>query len=133
TGSGKSLIFDALQLVLGNRADKRLVRTKSPFACVEAFFQYQGSGVKEYLDSIGYPSTNDEIVIKRIIYPVGKTKAFINYQQCNLNALSEFSKRFVDLVGQFENQKLLSPNYQLKLIDHYAQNQKPKNEYSDFF
>lgn len=133
TGSGKSLIFDALQIVLGQRADKNLVRSHTEFSSIEATFRTEGSHVNEFLDSIGYPGQEQEIVLKRIIYSNGKTKSFINFQQCNLKTLQEFSKRYIDLVGQFENQKLLSPQYQLRLLDAFGGNEVLVSNYQNEF
>lgn len=122
TGSGKSLILDALQLVFGARADKKIVRKGTEFATVEATFSAVGEKITDFFDEMGFPIENDEIVIKRTIYTNGKTKAFINFQTCSLQNLNTFSRRFIDLVGQFENQKLMSEDYQMILIDSYARN-----------
>jgi DNA repair protein RecN (Recombination protein N) len=129
TGSGKSLIFDSLQILLGFRADKKFVRKDCDCATIEATFCSQDPEINNYLENIGYPIIENEIVIKRIIFSNGKTKNFINFQSCTLQDISNFSKRFVDFVGQFENQKLLSPNYQLKLIDSFSKNQDLMFEY----
>ena len=68
---------------------------------------------------MGYPY-EDEIVVKRIIYKSGKSRSFLNHQSCPLSTLVEFSKKFIDLVGQFENQKLLSREYQIQLLDSFG-------------
>ncbi|MBL7665484.1 MAG: AAA family ATPase [Bacteriovoracaceae bacterium] len=120
TGSGKSLVLDALQLVLGQRSDKKQIRKGHEHSCLEATFFCDENEVISYLDQSGYPIENNEIIIKRIIYDSGKSKSFVNFQQCSLNFLTSFAKRFIDLVGQFENQKLLSKNYQLVLLDNFA-------------
>ncbi len=124
TGSGKSLIVDALQLLFGQRADKKLIRKGSDFATVEAVFHSSESTIVNYFDNIGFPIVSNEtecyeITIKRIVYRNGNSKTFLNYQNCNLQMLQNFAKRFIDLVGQFDNQKLMSPNYQLTLLDNY--------------
>jgi DNA repair protein RecN (Recombination protein N) len=133
TGSGKSLILDALQLILGHRADKKLVRKSCDYAIVEACFSCNDLGIKQYFNDIGFPYDETEIVIKRILYKTGKTKSYINHQSCSLSTLVEFSKNYIDLVGQFENQKLLSDDYQLALVDNYAVNNTLKDEYSITF
>ena len=133
TGSGKSLILDAIQLVLGQRADKKLIRKDCDFAIVESTFDCTDTTIKKYFNEIGFPFDQDEILIKRILYKNGKTKSFLNHQNCSLNILSSFSKRFVDLVGQFENQKLLSENYQLQLLDNFSINHALASQYQDAF
>lgn len=120
TGSGKSLILDAMQLILGSRADRKLVRKGSDYATVEACFECHDKMVNTFFDDLGYPFDNDEVVIKRVIYANGKSKTFLNFQISNLQTLQNFSKRFIDIVGQFENQKLLTSTYQLVLLDHYS-------------
>lgn len=123
TGSGKSLILEAIQLILGHRADRKSVRKNSDFAIIEGVFQTNDSDTKSFFDDIGYP-LDDEMHVKRIIYSNGKSKSFLNHQSCTLNLLANIAKKFIDLVGQFENQKLLSPSYQLALLDSYSTKQE---------
>lgn len=130
TGSGKSLILDALQLILGQRADKKLVRKDAEFTLIQAIFQCKDESIKKFFDEQGYPFDDNEIIIKRIIYANGKSKSYVNYQLCNLSILNQFAKRFIDLVGQFENQKLLSETYQLLLLDNFANNNSIKNSFT---
>lgn len=120
TGSGKSLVLDALQLILGGRADKKIVRRETDYSLIEASFHCQDDNVKKFLEGEGYPSEEKEIVIKRLIYKNGTTKNYINHLSCTVTFLAAFARKFVDLVGQFENQKLLSENYQLYLLDHFS-------------
>lgn len=120
TGSGKSLILDALQIIFGARADKKLIRKNADFATIEATFYSPDLNIKNYFDEIGHPFEGSEILVKRIIYSNENTKSFLNFQACSATLLAQFSKRFIDLVGQFENQKLLSEDYQLVLVDSFA-------------
>lgn len=120
TGSGKSLILDALQIIFGARADKKLIRKNAEFASIEAVFSSDDPSIKKYFHEIGHPFDGNEIVVKRIIFANESSKSYLNFQSCSASLLSSFAKRFVDLVGQFENQKLLSEDYQLILLDSYA-------------
>jgi DNA repair protein RecN (Recombination protein N) len=120
TGSGKSLVLDALQLILGGRADKKVVRRETDYSLLEASFYCHDDKVKAFLETEGYPIESNEIVIKRLIYKNGSTKNYINHLSCTVSFLSAFARKFIDLVGQFENQKLLSESYQLYLLDHFA-------------
>lgn len=120
TGSGKSLVLDALQLILGARADKRVVRKDTEYSLIEASFHCEDSGVLNFLEAEGYPLESKDLIIKRLIYKNGTTKTYINHLSCTVTFLATFSKRYIDLVGQFENQKLLSESYQLHLLDHYG-------------
>lgn len=121
TGSGKSLILDALQLVFGSRADKRVVRTGAESAVVEAILTFSDDETPRALEEMGFPSEGSEIVIKRIIRRDGTSKCWLNHMACSLQQLSALTKRWIDIVGQFENQKLLSDSYQLRLLDQYGQ------------
>jgi DNA repair protein RecN (Recombination protein N) len=120
TGSGKSLILDALQIIFGARADKKLIRKNAEFSTIEAVFSTNDPKIKAYFNEVGHPFDGSDVVIKRIIYANESSKSYLNYQSCSASMLSAFAKRFVDLVGQFENQKLLSEDYQLVLLDSYA-------------
>lgn len=120
TGSGKSLVLDALQLILGGRADKKVVRRETEYSLIEASFFCDDEKVKAFLETEGFPIDQKEIVIKRLIYKNGTTKTYINHLSCTVAFLAAFARKFIDLVGQFENQKLLSENYQLYLLDHFA-------------
>lgn len=129
TGSGKSLVLDALQLILGGRADKKVVRRETDYSLIEASFVCTDEKVKIYLEGEGFPVEGQEIIIKRLIYKNGTTKNYINHLSCTVTFLSSFARKFIDLVGQFENQKLLSETYQLHLLDHYSQQLQKVSEY----
>lgn len=129
TGSGKSLVLDALQMILGHRADKKIVRRETEYSLIEATFHCQDLEIKNYLSAEGYPFDGHELMIKRLIYKNGTSKTYINHLSCTLNFLAQFSRRYIDLVGQFENQKLLSEGYQLKLLDHFAKNHELISSY----
>ncbi len=120
TGSGKSLVLDALQLILGSRADKKVVRKDTDYSLIEASFYCEDKNVRNYLEAEGYPIEGNELIIKRLIYKNGTTKSYINQLTTTIQFLSNFSRKYIDLVGQFENQKLLSSSYQLQLLDHYG-------------
>lgn len=134
TGSGKSLILDAFQLLLGARSDKKLVRRDSECAIIEGHFKVSNKTIQKYFDELGFPiEENDQIIIKRIIYNNGKSKSFLNHMSCPANTLVSFSKKFVDMVGQFENQKLGSSDYQLYLLDQYTGVSKDLVTYQEIF
>ncbi len=137
TGSGKSLILDAFQLLLGGRADKKLVRKGTDCAMIEGVFEVQGERFIKYFDEIGFPIAEEDntyqVVIKRIIYNTGKSKSYLNHFSSPLAVLSKFSKTFVDMVGQFENQKLTQSDYQLHLLDQFSGLEKTLDGYSVLF
>ena len=119
TGSGKSLVAEAIQIILGARVEKNFIRKGTKFCVLEAELACNDKSVINYLNEIGFPCENDSVYIKRIVNLEGPNKSFINGSYCSSQTLKDFSKRYIDLVGQFQNQKLLSPSYQLKLVDHF--------------
>jgi DNA repair protein RecN (Recombination protein N) len=129
TGSGKSLVLDALQLILGGRADKKVVRRETDYSLIEASFHCDDEKVMAFLEAEGFPIEDKEIIIKRLIYKNGTTKNYINHLSCTVTFLSSFAKKFIDLVGQFENQKLLSEGYQLFLLDQFSKQLESVGEY----
>jgi DNA repair protein RecN (Recombination protein N) len=133
TGSGKSLILDALQIIFGARADKKLIRKNAEFATIEATFFSHDDKIREYFNEIGHPFDGNEIVVKRVIFANESSKSYLNFQSCSASLLTNFSKRFVDLVGQFENQKLLSEDYQLILLDSFAGLNSDISDYQNIF
>lgn len=132
TGSGKSLILDAIELIIGFRGDKKLIRKDSDFLVVEGIFSTEDKSIKEFFSEAGYPF-EDDCSIKRILYPNGKSKTYVNQQLSTQQFVKTFARKYIDLVGQFENQKLLSSEYQLKLLDLYAQNGNDLDSYRDLF
>ncbi len=133
TGSGKSLILDALQIIFGARTDRKLIRKNSDFSTIEAVFYSNDKSIKDYFNEIGHPFDGNEIIIKRIIFTNESSKSYLNFQACTANTLVQFSKRFVDLVGQFENQKLLSEDYQLILLDSFSELESDVADYQQMF
>lgn len=135
TGSGKSLILDAIELVFGGRADKRSVRHGSDSATIEAILSFNESHINQELEELGFPSEDNTVVIKRIIKKDGTSRCWFNHMSCNLSHIVSFSKQHIDLVGQFENQKLMSENYQLALLDQFGTStelaRKVKNIFSE--
>lgn len=120
TGSGKSLVLEALQFILGARADKKIIRRETDFCLLEACFHCTDQKIQHFFQAEGFPIEGNDVVIKRIISSNGNSKVYVNHSQANLALLSNFAKSYIDLVGQFENQKLLSPGYQLSILDHYG-------------
>jgi DNA repair protein RecN (Recombination protein N) len=120
TGAGKSMIVGALQLLLGERADKSLIRTGADQCTVEGVFN--GSGLNRLdaqLDESGVERCDAELIIKRTL---GATnRQFINGSPTTLSVLKQIGDGLVDLHGPHDHQSLLSPEKQLELLDSYAQ------------
>jgi DNA repair protein RecN (Recombination protein N) len=120
TGAGKSIIIGALQLLLGERTDKSLIRTGADSCMVEAVFG--GAELKKLnplLEESGVES-NSELIVKRSFSTTGTNRQFINGSPTTLAVLKKLGDELVDLHGPHDHQSLLSPERQLALLDGYA-------------
>lgn len=124
TGAGKSIILDALSLVLGARSDARLVRAGAGQASVGARFDLPACHpARNYLGEQGI-AAEDDLVIRRVVSADGKSKAFINDQPVGITLLREISPMLVDVHGQFDNHGLLDPATHMELLDRFAGHEK---------
>ncbi|GMT46563.1 MAG: DNA repair protein RecN [bacterium] len=124
TGAGKSLVVDAVELVLGGRASSESVRTGADEAWIEAFFEIKNSLL---LDSIGI-ACDEGVIVKRVVSRTGRSRAYINDSLVTIQTLSAFGKDLVDLHGQHEHQSLLSPAVQRGLVDSFGRLDGPVKE-----
>jgi DNA repair protein RecN (Recombination protein N) len=134
TGAGKSIIIGALQLLLGERTDKSLIRTGAETCTVEAVFA--GEELKQLaslLDESGVESTDDELILKRSFSTAGTNRQFINGSPATLGVLKRLGDELVDLHGPHDHQSLLSPERQLALLDGYAHNAGTLQEFSEAY
>ena len=121
TGSGKSILLDALGLALGMRAEARLVRHGADQASVTAVFDLGlGHTVLETLAGYDIPGLEDGLVLRRVLGADGRSKAFINDQPVSVQLLKETGGGLVDVHGQFENQRLLNEGAHRGLLDFFG-------------
>ena len=121
TGAGKSVIVGALKLVLGERADKALIRTGEASCVVEAVFDLANAPlVNSVLTECGMePCEDGQLIIKRIIGQ-SSNKQFVNNSPATLGLLKSLGEHLVDLHGPHDHQGLLSTDRQLAMLDAYA-------------
>jgi DNA repair protein RecN (Recombination protein N) len=130
TGAGKSIIIGALQLLLGERADKSLIRTGADLCTVEAVFS--GSDLQKLnpeLVDAGVEPCDNELIIKRSFSATTGTRQFINGSPTTLSVLKNLGDELVDLHGPHDHQSLLSPETQLSLLDSFARAEQQLDEY----
>ena len=121
TGAGKSIIVDAMSLLLGERAAVTLIRQGATRADIEALFDISHNlRAKEFLDSMEIDSSSDQIVLRRVISAEGKSKCFLNGTVVTLATLSKVGVFLVDMHGQHEHQSLLHPGKHLALLDDFG-------------
>lgn len=119
TGAGKSILLGSLELLMGKRADYSVLFDKDKKCIVEAVFDIGEYELKDFFinNEIEY---DDEVIIRRIVSPTGKSRAFINDEPVNLNSLRELTSHLIQMHRQFDNMEINNPGYQLKLIDEYG-------------
>lgn len=122
TGAGKSVLLNSLNLALGARADKSMVRSGCTRADISATFAVDGNKRLQALLEEQALEADDECILRRVIGADGRSKAFINGASMPLAVLSSVGEHLVDMHGQNEHQLLLKPVEQLNLLDGYANN-----------
>jgi DNA repair protein RecN (Recombination protein N) len=130
TGAGKSIIIGALQLLLGERADKSLIRTGADVCTVEAVFS--GNGLQKLnpqLVEAGVEPCESDLILKRTLSTTGTNRQFINGSPTTLSILKNLGDELVDLHGPHDHQSLLSPDRQLTLLDSFARAEERLVEY----
>src|SRR5438046_288788 len=121
TGAGKSIIIGALQLLLGERADKSLIRTGADLCTVEAVFSGTGlQNLNPQLVEAGVEPCENDLILKRTLSSTGTNRQFINGSPTTLSILKNLGDELVDLHGSHDHQSLLSPETQLSLLDSFA-------------
>jgi DNA repair protein RecN (Recombination protein N) len=123
TGAGKSIIIGALNLVLGERADRTLIRSGEDSCSVEAVFDLPAPHpiVDRLLDENGLdPCAENQLLLKRVFTATGSNRQFINGSPATLQILSRLGQQLVDMHGPHEHQSLLHPARQLDILDSFA-------------
>ena len=123
TGAGKSILLDALGLVLGNRADSGLVRGGEDRASVSASFEFAAlpAGLAERLDDADIEiEAGEPLIVRRQLKADGKSKAFVNDQPVSVGLLREMAGYLVELHGQHDDRGLVNPRGHRALLDRFA-------------
>lgn len=132
TGAGKSIILDAVVMLIGGKADTTFVRTDAEAAFVEGVFHLKGperAAVHEILNREELMDDPNYVVLMREVRREGRSVARINGRTANVGLLKEIGALLVDIHGQAEHLSLLDPRAHLGLLDRYADVAKPLNDY----
>ncbi|HEY2329151.1 MAG TPA: DNA repair protein RecN [Verrucomicrobiae bacterium] len=146
TGAGKSIILGALNLVLGERADRTLIRTGEENCSVEAVFDVKkfrcgvrpvaepnratGSTLQAFLEENGLePCEENQLVLKRTFTSAGTNRQFINGSPTTLATLAAIGESLVDMHGPHDHQSLLNPAKQLLILDAFGKLEKLREEF----
>ena len=121
TGSGKSILIDALGLLLGDRSSTDFIRTGESRAFIEGVFEIEGNTpLEELLAEAGVDTSEGEALIRRELVASGRGRIFINNQVANVGLLKLIQPHLIDIHGQGDQQSLLLPDAHLNLFDSFA-------------
>ena len=122
TGSGKSIIIDALGLSLGEKYDRSFLRKGTEKGLVEAVFYSENDNLKKILDKNGLELDEDNLlVVTRVIYSDGKSVARINGRTVKMSLLKEIASTLIDVHGQHQNQALFNKETHLEFLDLFGE------------
>ena len=130
TGAGKSIMLGAIGLLKGNRAETKVLWDENEKCVTEGVFEIGSYKLKTFFkaEDLDY---DDTTVIRREISPGGKSRAFINDTPVTLDVMKKLGSMLMDVHSQHETLQLANQDFQLKLIDSYAGNQKLLDAYTD--
>lgn len=134
TGAGKSIVIGALNLILGQRADRSLIRAGSSQCVIEAVFESASieKDLTPLLDDFGLESCDDGILIlKRSLRTSGANRQFVNGSPTTLEALELIGELLVDIHGPHDHQSLLDASRQLEILDAYGHLDPIREEFTD--
>jgi len=133
TGAGKSIIIDALNLLLGGRADTDSIRSGETTAFVEAVFEVTDPMTLDLISESGIEIEDGELLVKRQISSTGKNRCLLNDSPVTVSTLAKIGDRLVDLHGQHDHQTLLHPEVHVDILDLYGKCQNIRDEFSQNF
>lgn len=128
TGAGKSIIIDAVSLLMGGRSQKEMVRSGEKKAVITGLFEIdnQATKITELCEQYGLPISDGQLVISRELAVKGRNVVRINGQLTTINVLRELGYYLVDIHGQNDQQILMDQDRQIDLVDNYAPEQFKK-------
>lgn len=121
TGAGKSIMLGALSLILGSRADTKVLKNENRKCIIEGCFAIEGYNLENFFKENDL-DFETQTILRREIAPSGKSRAFINDTPVNLNILKQLGDRLVNIHSQHETITLNDANFQLAVVDSYAGN-----------
>ena len=137
TGAGKSMLVDALALLLGERASGDVVRPGAEKTVVEGAFDLAGTpgiaAVRAVADELGVELSEETLVIRREVYPEGRSRAWVNGSPTTVGVLAQLGSALVDLHGQHETQSLVKGEAQAGILDAYADAQVERTAVRDAY
>lgn len=131
TGAGKSIILGALSLILGERADTKVVRDPNKKSIIEVIFSFdENVFLQKYCAENDLEWVDKQCILRREIAPNGRTRAFVNDSPVSLSQLQEIASQLIDIHSQHQNRLITSSEFQINIIDSLAHNDKLLTEYT---
>lgn len=124
TGAGKSILIDAINLILGQRSNKDIIRTGEKKSIVSAVFNDINDDIAKKVMEYGFDIENNEILISREINIEGKSSARLNCRPITVSALKDIGTMLINIHGQHDNQVLLNQENYVDILDVYAKSEK---------
>ena len=132
TGAGKSILLGALDLILGERADKKVLLDKESKCIIEGTFNIKGYDLKPLFTEFDL-DYDDHSIIRRELLPSGKSRAFVNDTPVKLNVLKALGNKLINIHSQFETLTLNRSDFHITVLDDFAHNQSLLQKYSEAF
>lgn len=132
TGAGKSIIIDSVNILLGNRVSRELIRTGEEKALVSAVFSDLGEEACRLLEEYGFDA-DDSIMLQRTLTKDGKSVVKLNGRTVTQTIQRDVCRLLVNIHGQNENQRLMSKSAQLNILDAFAENKELLSKYSEAY
>lgn len=133
SGAGKSVMMGAISLLMGDRADSKVLANREGKAVVEGVFDAVSESLKDTFDANDLDWNDGQIIVRREIAANGRSRAFINDSPVTLPLLTEIAGGLVDIHSQHSNRLLSNPDYQLSIIDSIANNAELLAQYKKDF
>jgi DNA repair protein RecN (Recombination protein N) len=134
TGSGKSIVVDALGLLLGSRASADMVRSGAPRARIAGIFEVRdGAPIRRVLEPASIGVEDGELLIEREILAEGKSRAWVGNRPVVLSLLKDLAPYLADIHGQHDQQLLFSPDAQREMLDAFAATEAQLNRISSVY
>ena len=133
TGAGKSIILGAINLLLGQRADTKVIKADEDKCVIEAHFDLSNYNIEQFFADNDIDYESEDTIIRREINKNGKSRAFINDLPVQLGLMRELGEMLVDIHSQHQNLLLQKENFQLNVVDIIAHDSKECNAYRESF
>lgn len=122
TGAGKSILLGSMQLILGGKSSKDLIRENASYGLVELLFEVKDSKAKDILNKMDIIPEDGHVLLSRKIMD-GRSISRINGETCTVGQMKELASRLLDIHGQHEHQSLLYQDRQLEILDEYGRDE----------